>query len=184
MSFQIKICNRKARAQIKKYQEDGWYVIDVTSKSPTHSQFSPFYPHGGITINDYVSESVEGLWQGLKVFESTGIDTSKFKITNMKNLKRTCAKYGKVIGHQYNSYNGNAEIIDYITARHMIYIPTYNQVLYTKLQKELNEFRAILCDPTYKGIVFLDYDTNEDPNDATKPLSHASLIKKHLEQTY
>ena len=184
MSFQIKICNRKARAQIKKYQEDGWYVIDVTSKSPTHSQFSPFYPHGGITINDYVSESVEGLWQGLKVFESTGIDTSKFKITNMKNLKRTSEKYGKVIGHQYNYYNGNAELVDYITARHIIYIPAYNQVLYTKLQKELNEFRTILQDPTYKGIVLLDYDTNEDPNDATKPLSHASLIKKHLEQTY
>jgi len=177
----IKICNRRASTQIKKYQEDGWYIIDVTSNSPNHQQFSPFYPHGGITINDYVSESVEGLWQGLKVFESTGIDTSKFNITNMKNLKRTSKKYGKVIGHQYNSYNGNAEIVDYITARHIIYIPAYNQVLYTKLQKEVNEFRVILQDPTYKGIVFLDYDTNEDPNDTSKPLSHASLIKTHLE---
>jgi hypothetical protein len=33
-----------------------------------------------------------------------------------------------------------------------------------------------------KAVVLLDYDTNEDINDASKPLSHASLIKAYIEK--
>ena len=32
-----------------------------------------------------------------------------------------------------------------------------------------------------KTIVLLDYDTNEDVENAKKPLSHASLIKAYVE---
>ena len=32
-----------------------------------------------------------------------------------------------------------------------------------------------------QDIILLDYDTNEDIENAKKPLSHASLVKKHLE---
>ena len=35
-----------------------------------------------------------------------------------------------------------------------------------------------------KTIVLLDYDTNADVEDATKPLSHASLIKAYVEGIY
>ncbi|WP_371864911.1 DUF6939 family protein [Dictyobacter aurantiacus] len=31
-----------------------------------------------------------------------------------------------------------------------------------------------------RNVVLLDYETNSDPNDSRKPLSHASLIIHHL----
>ena len=47
-----------------------------------------------------MSESVEGLYQGLKVFEFSGIDTNKFSIRNGKNLiRRKVRKLGKFLGH-------------------------------------------------------------------------------------
>ena len=52
-------------------------VLDVTSRGKQpFIQLSPFYPHGGITYKDVTSCSVEGLWQGLKVFTKSGIDRS------------------------------------------------------------------------------------------------------------
>jgi hypothetical protein len=47
-----------------------------------------------------------------------------------------------------------------------------------KCQKELQYFKKLLNEG--KTIVFLDYDTNENEEDASKPLSHASLIKDFL----
>ena len=35
-----------------------------------------------------------------------------------------------------------------------------------------------------KTIVLLDYDTNEDVENAKKPLSHASLIKAYVDGVY
>lgn len=50
---------------------------------------SPFYPHGNIPVpfsENTFAYSVEGIWQGLKVFESADIDTSKFEVQNMKGI--------------------------------------------------------------------------------------------------
>ena len=52
-------------------------IFDVTSKGE-YKTLSPFYPHGGIPIpfsGSVTSQSVEGIWQGLKVFEHEGIDS-------------------------------------------------------------------------------------------------------------
>jgi hypothetical protein len=55
-------------------------ILDVTSKADEPwVRFSPFYPHGGIPIPkspEAFAQSVEGLWQGLKVFEREDIDPS------------------------------------------------------------------------------------------------------------
>jgi hypothetical protein len=48
-----------------------------------------------------------------------------------------------------------------------------------KCQKEIQYFIDLL--KAGKTIVFLDYDTNGDIEDYTKPLSHASLIKRYIE---
>lgn len=51
-------------------------MLDVTSKGPEPWQrFSPFYAHGGIPVPFSVGlagVSIEGIWQGLKVFEGYG----------------------------------------------------------------------------------------------------------------
>ena len=149
----------------------GAIIIDVTSKGPEPwVQFSPFYPHGDVPIpgTDQVGQSVEGIWQGLKVFEKEGIDPSKWAILNMKGIKRSGTSRGKVLGHRLGS-----ELLGYFEARKKIYLPVYRWVLENKLADQIETLAAISGD-----IVLLDYETNEDLEDLTKPLSHASLIAK------
>jgi hypothetical protein len=79
-------------------------ILDLTSRGTMPwIKFSPFYPHGRIPIPfspGFVAESVEGIWQGLKVFASTDIEPTCFAITTMKGIKRTGRRYGKVLGHR------------------------------------------------------------------------------------
>jgi hypothetical protein len=179
MSQKIKILRRRASKQIATHKDDGWTVIDVTSKGEQpYIRFSPFYPHGNIPIPGFMnvkSASVEGVWQGLKVFEKTGIDENSFSNTTMQKLKRNVsAKNGKVIGHLLRNLDTTENIISYIDARKKIYIPTYMYALNNFLQDELKELSTI------PKLVLLDYDVNEDIEDTCSPLSHASLIKKYL----
>jgi hypothetical protein len=157
-------------------------LIDLTSKSKSKwVKFSPFYPHGGIPVpfsEGTYSESVEGIWQGLKVFENKGIDVTCFQIRNIKNIKRTIQKHGKILGHQMGIFSN--KIFNYNEAKRKIYLPTYKWVLNNRLQSELNELMIILED---KNIIFLDYETNIELFNV-KPLSHAFLVKLFMEGHY
>ena len=158
-------------------------IIDVTSHADNEFvQFSPFYPHGGIPIpftEGVTSQSVEGIWQGLKVFEGNDVDCRTFRIKDMKNIKRTTRKYGKCLGHRKGIHG--EELLEYIEARKLIYLPSYKWVLDNKLQKLLIAIRVIAKN---KHVVLLDYETNADVNNPKKPLSHASLIKAYIEGNY
>lgn len=155
-------------------------IADVTSKAKDDLvKLSPFYPHGGIPVpfsEGYTSECVEGIWQGLKVFESADVDVNMFKNGTMKNIKRTVRKYGKPLGHR-KGVNGT-ELLGYIEARKLIYIPTYRWVLENKVASIMDRLRE--ANKT-KTIVLLDYTTNSDVNNPKKPLSHAALIKAYIE---
>jgi hypothetical protein len=155
-------------------------IIDVTSRgTDPWVRFSPFYPHGGIPVpssSGRISASVEGIWQGLKVFERADVDPAKFGITNMKNIKRSTRTYGNVLGHRNGTLG--EELLPYIEARRVLYLPAYHWVLEHCLQDQLAELRRLEQEKT---VVFLDYETNCDVDDATHPLSHAGLIKFYLE---
>src|SRR5215471_15053413 len=79
-------------------------ILDVTSRGPQPwIKFSPFYPHGTIPVPlspGYVAASVEGIWQGLKVFANADFDLAAFTNTSMSGLKRTVRTYGSVRGHR------------------------------------------------------------------------------------
>ncbi len=154
-------------------------LIDVTSRGKKPwVKFSPFYPHGNIPVvfsPGYFSASVEGIWQGLKVFETTDIDISKFYLSNMRGIKRTEKKYGKILGHRKGVIG--THLLNYYEARKLIYIPTYLWVLDAFLKAEINELKNINKN---SHIVFLDYETNFDEKNLKKPLSHASLIKRFI----
>jgi hypothetical protein len=83
----------------------GAVVVDVTSKGPVPwVRFSPFYPHGGIPVPntpDQTAASVEGLWQGLKVFEREVINPSKWRITTMRGIRRSGTARGADRGHRH-----------------------------------------------------------------------------------
>jgi hypothetical protein len=157
----------------------GALVLDVTSKGePPWVKFSPFYPHGDIPVPlspGYVACSVEGIWQGLKVFASVDIDLEKFGVTSMRGLKRTVAAFGPVEGHRAG-VNGTT-LLSYAAARRQIYLPAYKWTLDHKLQSELNQLRAASAT---RQVVLLDFETNDEIDNLAKPLSHAALIVRYL----
>lgn len=172
---------RKKLASLQKLWP-GAVILDVTSKGPEPwMRFSPFYPHGGIPIPNStgaVAQSVEGLWQGLKVFDREDIDPGKWAITNMAGIKRGGKSRGAVRGHRFG---GGAELLGYRDARFRLYLPAYHWVLENRLTDEVAELRGILAE---RPVVLLDYETNSDVEDLSKPLSHAALVRRHLEGTW
>lgn len=169
---------RKKIEGIKKMYPDA-VIIDVTSHAKDEFvKLSPFYPHGHIPVPDsdgWMGASVEGIWQGLKVFERAGVDIKTMHNKTMQNIKRTTRSFGQVLGHRRGV---TGELMDYLTARLELYIPCYNWVLENKCMDLLNKLKALSAEKT---VVLLDYDTNGDPMDVSKPLSHASLIKAFVD---
>lgn len=158
-------------------------IADVTSQARDGLvRLSPFYPHGDIPVpfsEGCTAACVEGIWQGLKVFEDEDIDLSMFNNNTMKGIKRTTRKHGRVLGHR-KGINGT-EILGYVEAKHLIYIPTYRWMLEHKVMDIIERLRKA---SETKTIVLLDYNTCCDVDDATKPLSHAYLVKAYAEGIY
>ena len=172
---------RKTENILKEYPEA--ILADVTSQAKDGLiKLSPFYPHGGIPVPfspGWTATCVEAVWQVLKVFEHADVDTEMFKNDTMKNLKRTVRRFGKPLGH--NRGVKGTELLGYIEARKEIYVPTYRWVLEHKVQNIIERLREASRDKT---IVLLDYNTNCDVDDSSKPLSHAYLIKAYVEGLY
>ena len=158
-------------------------IADVTSQAKDGLvRLSPFYPHGGIPVpfsEGYTAMCVEGIWQGLKVFEDEDIDISVFSNDTMKGIKRTVRKHGQVLGHRKGVHG--TEILEYVEAKHLIYIPTYRWMLEHKAMNIIERLRKA---SETKTIVLLDYNTSCTVDDETKPLSHAYLIKAYAEGLY
>ena len=171
---------KKPETILKQYPDA--ILADVTSSARDGLvKLSPFYPHGGIPVpfsESYTATCVEAVWQGLKVFEGCDVDISLFSNDTMKGLKRTVRRFGKPLGHRKGVHG--TELLGYIEARKQIYIPTYRWVLENKVAYIIERLKA--ASDSGKTIVLLDYDTNSDIEDATKPLSYASLIKSYTEQ--
>ena len=183
MKPMIIIESKRKKPEALKEQYPDAMIIDVTSHAVDEFvMFSPFYPIGGVPVpftEGLVAVSVEGIWQGLKVFEDADIDTSFFSKREMKNLKRTSRKYGICLGHRKGVHG--EELLGYIEARKKIYLPCYKWVLENKLKKLVTAIRIISKN---KPVVLLDYNTNPDVNNPKKALSHASLIKAYIEGNF
>ncbi len=173
---------RKKQENILKKYPDA-IIADVTSHAKDGLiKLSPFYPHGGIPVpfsDGYTAMCVEGIWQGLKVFEGEDVDLAMFRNDTMKNIKRTVRTHGRVLGHR-KGVDGT-EKLSYVEAKRQIYIPTYRWVLENKVQNIIERLREASKNKT---IVLLDYNTCCDVDSETKPLSHAYLVKAFAEGLY
>ena len=167
---------RKKPATIQKEFGEDCVIIDVTSKAEQPwVKFSPFYPHGDIPVpftDGVTAASVEGIWQGLKVFESADVCEKVLQNDKMKGIKRTVRRFGKVRGHRKGLHG--QELLPYLEARKAIYLPSYQWVLDNKMGDELQQLRDLIVEG--KTVVLLDYETNCDIEDTRKPLSHAGLV--------
>jgi hypothetical protein len=173
------LLHRQATAKADK-KFPGLPVLDLTSRGPEPwVRFSPFYPHGGIPIPftaGRTAATVEGVWQALKVFETADVDPGKLDITTMKGLKRTVNRLGRCLGHRAGLHG--ERLLPYRDARYSIYLPTYRWVLEHRLAAEVARLRAL------GDAVLLDYETNPDPDDLSRPLSHAGLVIRWLDGTW
>jgi hypothetical protein len=179
----IEIMSKRVSEKTIKARFENALVIDVTSKSKDkYLQLSPFYPHGNIPVpfsGAFFSKTVEGIWQGLKVFEAEDVDVSKFQIDSMKGIKRTVRKLGKPLGHR-EGVNGSS-LLGYIDARAKIYRPSFEYILKHKVFDVVRELSEV---SQRRDVVLLDYATNQDIFDAKSPLSHAGLIKHFIDHRF
>lgn len=176
----IVVQNKRKKTEniIKEYPNA--IICDVTSHAKDDLvKLSPFYPHFGVPVpfsEGWTATCVETVWQGLKVFEGNDVDVEMFRNDTMKNIKRTVRRFGKPMGHRKGVHG--TELLGYIEARKLIYLPTFKWVLENKVKSIIERMREAA---KTKTIVLLDYDTNDDVEDPKKPLSHAALIKAYIE---
>ncbi|MEV8513712.1 hypothetical protein [Dactylosporangium sp. NPDC051484] len=109
------------------------------------------------------------------MFDTAGVDRDLLTATRMTGLKRTVRRFGPVHGHRAGL--DGTDLLDYETARRRIYLPAYRFVLDHHLGTELTQLCALA---TAGPVTLLDYTTNGDVSDLTKPLSHAALIRLHV----
>lgn len=182
----IYVVNKKRKLENVKEEFPNAVILDITSTSDMrYAQIlSPFYPHMDIPIpftNGLTATCVEAVWQGLKVFEGADVDFATFRNNTMRDLKRTVRKYGMPKGHRKGAYG--TELLGYFDARMLIYLPTYKWVLdnVSEVHRVVERIRE---QSKIQDIVFLDYNTNIDFRDVSKPLSHAGLVKLYIEGNY
>ena len=178
--MQIAVESRRQKLANVEKRWPGAVAIDVTSRgAEPWVRFSPFYPHGGVPIpqtSNATAQSVEGLWQGLKVFEREDIDPGRWAIITMAGIKRGGRSRGAVRGHRFGV---NSDVLlGYLEARRRIYLPAYRWVLEHRLAAEADELRRLAA---AGPLVLLDYETNADVEDTSRPLSHAALIRCYLQ---
>ena len=182
----IYIENKKRKLENIQKQYPNADILDITSTSEKRyaQLLSPFYPHGGIPVpftQGMTAACVEGIWQGLKVFEHEDISIETLQNRTMRNLKRTVRKYGIPKGHRKGVYG--KELLDYFTARMQIYLPSYKWVL-ENIPEVQNIIKKIKERAKTHDIILLDYNTNIDFRDISSPLSHAGLLKAYIDGTY
>lgn len=141
-------------------------ILDVSSRGDEpYCQLSPFWAHGGIPVPGMpgvLSDSVEGVWQGLKVLRE-GIDPSFFQGLGRK-------RGGRPNGHRWGS-----ETLQYLEARRRIYRPTYEWML------EHRAHPAILGDLLHRSALGIERFLHDFANvgnidDSSGPLAHAALL--------
>lgn len=182
----IYIESKKRKLEKIKEEYPNAVILDITSNSEMRYAkiLSPFYPHGNIPIpftDGLKATCVEAVWQGLKVFENAGVDFETFKNDTMRDLKRTVRKYGMPKGHSKGAYS--KELLGYFEARMLIYLPTYKWVL-DNVPEVHHVIERIKAQSKIQDIVLLDYNTNIDFRDISKPLSHAGLVKLYIDGKY
>ncbi len=148
----------------------GCIVFDVSSYAePPYCELSPMWVHGGIPIPGMpgeTSDTVEGVWQGLKVIRGK-IAPRYFRGPGAK-------RGGKPSGHLF----GKKEL-SIVEARRLIYVPTYEWVLENRIDpKVIQQFIGA----AFAGVTqhFHDVGDNGDPNDPDQPLAHAAVLVRYL----
>ncbi|KAL6045842.1 BACK domain-containing protein [Balamuthia mandrillaris] len=159
-------------------------LVDITPSSTDNRwrKFGLAYPHGMIPIPGHENKwsmSVEGLYEGLKVFERAGVDRSVMTKTSMKGLRRQEHRNGPLLGWATSLKQKPTKLMAVKEARWKLLLPAYKTVLERHLLEEVAELRQMLDEG--KRLVILDGQTNTDLCNYEKDVSAAALLKRYLE---
>jgi hypothetical protein len=148
----------------------GSVVIDVSSYAGMpYCTLSPMWVHGGIPVPGMpgaTSDTVEGVWQGLKVIRGK---------TAPRYFHGPGAKRGgKPSGHQFGK-----QLLGIVEARRRIYVPTYEWMVEHRIDPAVIEHLLAIA---RSGVTQFIHDVGDsgDPNDATQPLAHAAVLVQYL----
>lgn len=148
----------------------GILVHDVSSYAdPPFCEFSPLWAHGGIPVPGsagLTSDSVEGIWQGMKVIRG--------KTAPHLFRGRGRKRGGKPAGHLYGD-----RLLGIVEARLKIYKVAYEWVLEHRIDPALI---ARFIDEAFAGVprYFHDLGDNGDVNNPDEGWAHASVLVQYL----
>ena len=148
----------------------GSLVYDVSSYAdPPYCTLSPMWQHGGIPIpgaDGRTSDSVEGIWQGLKVIDGK---TAPRYFTG-QGQKRG----GKPRGHQYGD-----KLLSITEAREKIYRVAYEWALEHRVSKDLI---ASFLNHAKDGVVQYFHDVSDNGNISApdEGWAHAAVLVQYL----
>ena len=142
-----------------------WLDVSSRGEAPLNT-LSPFFAHGGVPIPGRASEradSVEGIWQGLKVIRGK-IAPRFFEGGGQKRV-------GKPLGHQWGD---SPRLLDIVEARQKIYIPAYEWMLENRVEPAvLQQF----IHQAFRGVPQYFYDREDNGSiGKDQPLAHASIL--------
>jgi hypothetical protein len=154
----------------REYLPAGAVVIDVSSYAEfPYCTLSPMWAHGGIPVPGMpgaTSDTVEGIWQGLKVIRGS-IAPRYFRGPGQK-------RGGKPAGHRHGE-----KLLKIVEARHKIYRVAYEWVLAHSVDPALiDRFveRALGGTMQY----FHDAGDNGDINNPEAGWCHAAALVQYL----
>jgi len=171
------------------YGDDVMIANISTDNTAKFRYLHPTFPHGGIPVPGATSDddvqlaaSVEGLYEGLKVFTNTGISTTSMTNTDMRNIKRYQSQSkGKFLGYKGNIHND--ALLNEEEAREAIYLPAFKYVL----DGPANAYLHPLIEALDEGrrVVLVDSKKQQHKlSDTQHPVSYAVLIASYLKGTY
>jgi hypothetical protein len=156
--------------RLREEAPSGATVYDVSSYAdPPCCTLSPMWPHGGIPVPGMpgtTSDSVEGIWQGLKVI---GGKTAR-RYFSGQGQKRG----GKPHGHQYGS-----RLLPIALAREKIYRVSYEWVLANRADPGLIEQ---FIEQAFAGTAqyFHDVSDNGSISNPNEGWAHAAVLVQYL----
>jgi Family of unknown function (DUF6939) len=149
----------------------GVLIHDVSSYAdPPYCTLSPMWVHDGIPVPGMpgaTSDSVEGIWQGLKVIRG------KTALHLLKGPGRKRSG-GKPSGHEYGD-----RLLGIVEARRKIYCVAYEWVLAHRVDPAIIEG---FIQAAFDGMaqVFHDTGDNGDINNTSEPLADAGVLVQCL----
>lgn len=159
------------------------YGIDASSKSKWGlvAKLSPFSTGTfGIPVpgSNLLSNSVEGIWQGLKILDGK---------TDFKQFTQFTRKRSPYPGVELSGWLYGSEILDVVEARLKIYIPAFLyhwQFNVAEKYKDLLVDLAAVKESEGKDIPIYDFMTNGDIFNPAESYAHAHLVAYLLNGRY